>query len=386
MILKSPIYLDFNASTPPDPSAVDAMSEWLGTAHANPHAAHLAGQRAAAAIEKTILIIRKLINASTGEIIFTSGATEANNLALIGMFGSNDDKPRILHSPIEHKSVLEPIEQLRLRGATVEVLSVNSTGYVTVEDLAARLETPGLGQTIVSTMHANNEIGTLQPIAEISRLRARADFIFHVDAAQSFGKCPINVDELNIDLLSISSHKIYGPAGVGALYISPRARKLIKPILYGGGQQNGIRPGTLPVFLIAGFGGACTKALETMTHDSNRIGILARDFCSHLQRLGVSFRLLSQSSAALPGLLSLQFDDIEGDDLVLRVAPWLSISTGSACNSRELRSSHVLHALGCTDHEAKRVVRVGFGRTSTTEDATRGAEVIAAAIREISEA
>lgn len=381
MNTKTPIYLDFNASTPPDPSAVAAMQAWLGAAHANPHSAHLAGQKAAAAVDNAIVAIRKLIGATSGEIIFTSGATESNNLALRGTVSSDVVNARIICSAIEHKSVLEVVDQLELSGATVEFLAVDPIGNIATRNLEEMLASAAFGRTIVSIMHANNEIGVIQPIAEISKLKDRKDFIFHVDAAQSLGKLPINVDEMGIDLLSVSSHKIYGPAGIGALYISPKAKKHVRPIMYGGGQQNGMRPGTLPVFLVAGFGAACEKALQSMKADANNAEALVRYFCDRLTSLGVSFNVISQTSGALPGLLSIQFDDIEGDDLVLRVAPWLSISTGSACTSRELRSSHVLRALGHEEEEAKRVVRVGFGRFSTSDDANRAAELIAAAIQ-----
>jgi len=384
MNINTPIYLDVNASTPPDPSAVAAMQAWLGATHANPHSAHLAGQKAAAAVDKAIVAFRKLINATSGEIIFTSGATESNNLALRGMISSDVMNARIICSAIEHKSVLEVVDQLKLTGATVEILAVDPIGNVATHDLEEKLVSATFGRTIVSIMHANNEIGTIQPISEISKLKDRADFVFHVDAAQSLGKLPINVDEMGVDLLSVSSHKIYGPAGIGALYISPKAKKHMRPIMHGGGQQNGMRPGTLPVFLIAGFGAACEKALQSMQADANNVEALVRHFCGRLTTLGVSFNVISQTGAALPGLLSIQFDGIEGDDLVLRVAPWLSISTGSACTSRELRSSHVLRALGYEEHEAKRVVRVGFGRFSTADDANRAAELIASAIKGLS--
>lgn len=381
MNTSTPIYLDYNASTPPDPSAVAAMLAWLGMAHANPHAAHLAGQKAAAAVDKAAASIRTLINATSGDIIFTSGATESNNLALRGMVNSNIVQSRFICSTIEHKSILEVVGQLNLIGAAVEYLAVDTIGNFSIHDLEKKLASATFERTIVSVMHANNEIGTIQPITEISKLKGVTDFIFHVDAAQSLGKLPIHVDEMGIDLLSVSSHKIYGPAGIGALYISPKAKKQMRPILHGGGQQNGMRPGTLPVFLIAGFGAACEKALLSMQTDAKHTRALVRLFCDRMTTLGISFNLISQPSSSLPGLLSIQFDDIEGDDLVLRVAPWLSISTGSACTSRELRSSHVLRALGYDEDDAKRVVRVGFGRFSTADDANRAAEHIASAIQ-----
>lgn len=376
-----PIYLDFNASTPPDPSVVAAMQAWLGSRHANPHAAHMAGQRAAAEIDKAILSIRKLINASSGEILFTSGATESNNLALFGVASSDPCSTRVLCTKIEHKSVLEVTNKLALDGVTICPLGVDVNGYISLKNVTDILSENNLNNTVVSVMHANNEIGTVQPIHRIAELKDKFNFLLHVDAAQSLGRLPLDVDEMGIDLLSFSAHKMYGPAGIGGLFVSKAAKRYLKPLLYGGGQQNGMRPGTLPVFLVAGFGVACEKALDLMNADSRNAKQLAELFCDRLSSYGVSFRRISPTHDGLPGLVSICLHEIEGEDLLLRVAPFLSISTGSACSSREIRGSHVLREIGLGEREARSVVRIGFGRSSTVSDATRAAEVIADAIR-----
>lgn len=380
-----PIYLDFNASTPPDPAAVVAMESWLGSRHSNPHASHLSGQIAATAIDAAISSIRKLINAQSGEVIFTSGATESNNLALAGIASADPHGARILCSNIEHKSVLEVIQQLKLMGVACTVMPVDSSGCVVAEDVESFIRQDQSKLLIISVMHANNEIGSVQPIHKIAKLKEKYEFIFHVDAAQTAGKMRIDVDEMGVDLLSISSHKMYGPAGIGALYVSNKAKCRLKPIMYGGGQQNGIRPGTLPVFLVSGFAAASEKALAQMSADSEKANALSDIFCERLKCLGVSFRRISPPRGGLPGLLSLSFDGVEGDDLVLKVAPKLSLSTGSACNSRELQSSHVLRALGLSEQAARGVIRIGFGRPSAAEHACQAAEVIAAAVCELSE-
>jgi len=385
MIFYIPIYLDFNASTPPDPAAVVAMESWLGSRHSNPHASHLSGQRAAAAIDAAISSIKKLINAQSGEIIFTSGATESNNLALAGIASDDPYGARILCSSIEHKSVLEVIQQLKLIGVAYAVMPVDSYGCVVAKDVESFIRQDQSKTLIISVMHANNEIGSVQPIYEIAKHKNNYDFILHVDAAQTAGKMRIDVDEMGIDLLSISSHKMYGPAGIGALYVSNKAKSHLKPIMHGGGQQNGIRPGTLPVFLIAGFAAACEKARVQMSADASNAIALSDAFCERLKSLGVAFKRISPVHGGLPGLLSVSFDGVEGDDLVLKVAPKLSVSTGSACNSRELQSSHVLRALGLSEQAARGVIRIGFGRPSTAKHAREAAEVISAAVHELLE-
>lgn len=385
MTFDIPIYLDFNASTPPDPAAVDAMQSWLGSRHSNPHASHLSGQRAAAAIDAAISSIRKLINAQSGEIIFTSGATESNNLALAGIAAADPYGTRILCSNIEHKSVLEVIQQLKSTGVAGAVIPVDINGRISADDVESVICQDRSRILVISLMHANNEIGSVQPIHKIAKLKEKFDFIFHVDAAQTAGKMRIDVDEMGVDLLSISSHKMYGPAGIGALYVSNKAKYHLKPIMHGGGQQNGIRPGTLPVFLVSGFAAASEKALAQMSADSEKANALSDIFCERLKSLGISFKRISPAHGGLPGLLSLSFDGVEGDDLVLKVAPKLSLSTGSACNSRELQSSHVLRALGLSEQAARGVIRIGFGRPSAAEHACQAAEVIAAAVHDLSE-
>lgn len=353
------------------------MLPWLGASYANPHSGHLAGQRAARAIDVALQAIASLIGASPSDVVITSGATESNNLALQGILTKNPNKSRFLHSAIEHKSVIEIGEHISARGISVETISVDGHGYVETESIKERIESGSFDINLASVMHANNEIGTIQPIYEISNILKLRSGILHVDAAQTAGRLRIDVSEMGIDLLSLSSHKMYGPPGVGALYISPRIRKLVRPLFFGGGQQSGLRPGTLPVFLVVGFGKACEMAADCMERDAAHTEALAGSFCNFLDEFGANFKTFDCGGRSLPGLRSIRFIGRDADDLVMCVSPKLSISSGSACTWGSIQRSHVLRAAGFSDDEAREVVRIGFGRHSTISDAYEAARLLA---------
>lgn len=374
--MKPPIYLDCNASTQPDSAVVEAMLPWLGAGHANPHAGHLAGQRAAKAVDTALQAIANLIGASPSDVIITSGATESNNLALQGVLAQNPNDSRFSHSAIEHKAVIEVGAYLRTRGVSVETISVDRHGRIRLDAARKIIESGRFGLDLVSVMHANNEIGTIQPIEELSDVLRSKNGILHVDAAQTAGRIKIDVAAMGVDLLSLSSHKMYGPPGIGALYISPRIRKLVRPLFFGGGQQSGLRPGTLPVFLVAGFGKACEIAANCMERDAMHTESLADSFCNSLSEYGANFKTFDCGGQNLPGLRSIRFIGADADDLVMRVSPKLSISSGSACTWGSIHSSHVLRASGFSDDEAREVVRIGFGRHSTTLDAHEAARLL----------
>lgn len=375
--MKPPIYLDCNASTQPDPEVVEAMLPWLGASYANPHAGHLAGQRAAKAVDTALQAIASLIGASPNDVVITSGATESNNLALQGLLSQNPISSRLLHSAIEHKAVIEVGTYLRTRGVSVETISVDGHGRIEIGAVREIIESGYFDINLVSIMHANNEIGTIQPIEEVSDVLRSKNGILHVDAAQTAGKLKIDVTAMGIDLLSLSSHKMYGPPGIGALYISPRIRKLVRPLFFGGGQQSGLRPGTLPVFLITGFGKACEIASGHMERDAVHTETLAESFCNFLGELVANFKVFDCGGRSLPGLRSIRFMGVDADDLVMRVSPKLSISSGSACTWGSIQRSHVLRATGFSDNEAREVVRIGFGRHSTPSDAYEAARLLA---------
>ncbi len=379
--MKHPIYLDCNASTHPDPLVVEAMLPWLGASHANPHSGHLAGQLAANAVDTAIQAIARLIGASPSDIVITSGATESNNLALQGILAQSPGRSRLLHSAVEHKAVLEVGEYLRKLGVSVHIIPANAHGCIQIEAVEQMFNGGRFGVDLVSVMHANNEIGTIQPIKEIADIVRLGNGMLHVDASQSAGRLRIDVHEMGIDLLSFSSHKMYGPQGIGALYVSPRVRRSMRPLFFGGGQQNGLRPGTLPVFLIAGFGKACEIAADRMTRDAQHTEGLADLFCRKLTELGVTFEVFDCGEPSLPGLRSIRFSGADAHDLVMRVSAKLSISSGSACTWGAIQHSHVLKATGLSDDEAREFVRIGFGRYSTASEASEAASLLADAIR-----
>ncbi len=361
------------------------MLPWLTQRHANPHSSHLAGRHAAAAIEQATEHVSKLIGCGSGEVIYTSGATESNNLALRGLIEDKGSAAKLLYSAIEHKAVLEVAAHVRTLGVTTHAVPVDERGQLQLDEVERILAEGPHHLIVTSVMHANNEIGVIQPIDKLSALVTSRGGYLHVDAAQSVGKIEIDIGDLGIDLMSMSAHKLYGPAGIGALYVSPRARKAIRPIFFGGGQQSGLRPGTMPVFLIVGFGAACAIALRRQRQDALHVEAIADFFCRELRRQGAEHDVFDCGPDRLPGLRSIRFKNVEGEDLVACVANEVSISTGSACSGRHIRASHVLRAIGMSEWEAREVVRVGFGRCSTTADATTAATVMSAAVKRLRE-
>lgn len=335
------------------------------------------------AVENALQSIAQLIGASAEDLVLTSGATESNNLALLGMIPRGPQTVGLLHSAVEHKAVLEVAAHLVSQGRVVEALPVDGGGRLDVNRAVRSIASSGADLTLVSVMHANNEIGTVQPIQDVFGLSDAEKVVMHVDAAQTVGKIPIDVDSMGIDLLSVSSHKMYGPAGIGALYVSPRVRSRLRPLLYGGGQQGGLRPGTVPVSLAVGFGFACEIASRRLESDAVHIEQLAERYCDRLQEAGVVHSVFDCNGPRLPGLRAIRFEGIDADDLVMRVAPKLSISSGSACAAGEIRGSHVLRAIGLSDELARQYVRISFGRYSTSEEADIAADLTAGAVRDL---
>jgi cysteine desulfurase len=368
-----PIYLDYLASTPLDPAVRDAMLPWLDAAAAgNPHSVHRAGWRAAEAVAAAQRDIAALIGAKASEIVFTSGGTEANNLAL---FGTVARVWRMIVSPIEHPSVLEPAEVLRARGLDVEVVAVDRAGRVDLAELQALLVE---GTAVVSVMAANNEIGTLQPLAEIGALCRAHDALFHTDAVQALSTQRIDVAAMGIDLLTLSGHKLYGPAGIGALYVRTGAR--LDPLMHGGGQQDGRRPGTLPVALCVALGAACRLARLRREEDAARMAKLRDRLLAGLRAAIPGIRRNGADDDVLPGCLNVTLPGIDAADLLLDL-PGLAISTGSACSSAAGKPSHVLRAIGLSAEEAHASLRFGLGRGTTAEDIDAAVRLISAALK-----
>jgi cysteine desulfurase len=380
--MNNSIYLDYQATTPIDPRALDAMLPFFREDFGNPHSTqHSFGQRAEAAVESARSKIANLIGADARELIFTSGATESNNIAIIGASRfrakMGDGVKRVIVFAFEHKCVLEAARSLKEEGFTVEVLPVTPDGFADLDALKHALRTPA---SVVSLMAANNEIGTIQPIEKAGELTRSAGALLHVDAAQAVGKIPLSLSQLNADLLSISAHKMYGPKGVGALYVRRRPRARILPLFQGGGQERGLRSGTIPAALCVGFGAAAEIALENMTEEAERLQKLRTKFCDALDAAGAKYKINGSMTSRLPGNLNISFDNTSALH-VMQNAPNVAISTGSACSSASVEPSYVLQALGVDDIVAAGALRIGFGRMTTEVEVELAARELAAAVR-----
>ena len=376
------IYLDYHATTPCDPLVVEAMLPYFTEQFANPSSTtHRAGRNAAKAIEQARQQVASLIGADPSEIIFTSGATESNNLAIMGLAQyTGNQRRKIVSTSIEHKAVIAPAKHLEKSGFEIVNIPVDSVGRVNQPAAREAIDTNTI---VVSIQAANNEIGTIQDIPFLANLAHEQGAIFHTDAAQAVGKIPLDVVKWDVDLLSISSHKFYGPKGVGALFIrgGPFALPLA-PLFFGGGQENDIRPGTLNVPGIVGLGKASELCIELMREEAIRIGEL---------RDGLETELLNSFSFAyrngdinnrLPGNSNLTFPGIDAEALIANV-PELSISTGSACTSGAPSPSHVLLAIGLSREEAHEAIRIGVGRYTTREETVQASQMIITAVKRI---
>ncbi len=378
------VYLDNQATTPCDPRVVAAMlpyfEEWFG----NPHSAeHAAGRRAAEAVERARAQIAALIGAEPREIVLTSGATESNNLAIKGAarFAGSAGPRRIVTLATEHKCVLESVRDLAAEGFEPVVLPVEPTGLLDLDRLAHALRTPTL---LVSAMAVNNETGVTQDLSAIARLARDAGAMFHSDAAQAVGKIAIDVNAHGLQLASVSAHKLYGPKGVGALYVRRRPRVRLTPLFSGGGQERGLRPGTIPAPLAVGFGEACRIAAEEMDDEAARVASL-RDRMLALLSAGIpGLAQNAEGSPRIAGNLSLRLPGLRALDLIGAV-PDIALSTGSACTSAELAPSHVLTAVGLSRVEAAASLRVGIGRFTSDADVTYAAARLSEAYRRLAE-
>ena len=374
----APVYLDGHATTPLAPEALAAMAPWWHEQAGNPNSPHQHGRFADAAVEAARQRVAQLVGASPGEIYFTSGATEANNLAIIGSAlaarARNDRRTGIVVSQIEHKSVLNATQALERDGFSVRVAPVNTDGTIDVKRVQAIVSEDTL---LVSAMAANNEIGTLQPLAEITEIARKNGALLHVDAAQMVGKLPFDAGPF--DLVSLSSHKMYGPMGIGALYISSAAPFRPLPILHGGNQEGGLRPGTIPTPLVVGFGVAAELAASRLDTDTAHSAGLADRFEAALRDRQVRFKRHSEARVRLPGSVSIAFDGIDATDLIAAVSAQISISEGSACQSGQITPSHVLRAIGLDDSTSRGTVRLYFGRYNSNADVEIAADAIAGA-------
>ena len=369
------IYLDYQATTPTDPRVVEAMMPYLVQRFGNPHSgSHGFGQEAADAVERAREQVAALIGAEAREIVFTSGATEANNLAIKG--AARFLKPRrhrLVTVATEHKCVLESCRALVAEGCELIVLPVGRDGLVDLDRLRAAIDER---TALVSVMAVNNEIGVVQDLAAIGAIARDAGALFHTDAAQAFGKIPLDVAGQRIDLMSISGHKVYGPKGIGALYVRRRPRVRLEPLFSGGGQERGLRSGTLAPALIVALGEAAEIAGREMTAEAARLADLAALF---LERLGPGVAVHGDRRARIPGNLNIGFAGVPALDLMAAV-PELALSVGSACTSAEVEPSYVLSALGLDAAAAGAALRIGFGRFTTEAELLRAADRLRLAV------
>ena len=374
-----PIYLDNQATTPLDPRVLKAMTPYLGEKFGNPHStSHRFGWEAAAAIDVARGKIANLIGAEAREIFFLSGATEANNLAIKGLAETySGKKSRIITVSTEHKCVLESCLACEKWGFETTFLGVGKDGLVDLSDLEKTLDE---SVALVSVMAVNNEIGVIQPLGEIGGLCRAKGILFHCDAAQAFGKIPLDVAAMKIDLVSLSGHKIYGPKGIGALYIKKSVKRLLIPQMSGGGQEGGLRSGTLPPALCVGFGVAAAIAGDEMSAEAARMKAVFRGFLQTLENSGINFRVNGPVEQRWHGNLSITFPEIDGD-LLLSALKKIAVSSGAACASATEGPSYVLGALGVPEKAAKGTIRVGFGRFTTGDEAEYAAGYIAETVK-----
>ncbi len=382
--MQKPVYLDYSATTPVDERVVQKMVECLSMEGNFGNAAsrsHVYGWKAEQAVEEARRLVADMINADPREIVWTSGATESDNLAIKGAAHANADRGRhIITSSIEHKAVLDTCKHLEGEGSEVSYLAPSADGTTTVNQVESALRDDTV---VVSIMHANNEIGVVNDIAAIGALCRAREVLFHVDAAQSGGKIPIDVQAQNIDLMSLTAHKMYGPKGIGALYVRRSPAVHIHAEIHGGGHERGMRSGTLATHQIVGMGASAQIATQDMAAEEGRIRGLRDILWQRLAALG-GVHLNGDSDSRLPGTLNVAVEGVDGEALLMALKD-LAVSTGSACNSASVEPSYVLRALGVEDALAHSSVRITLGRFTTAEEIEFAAQQLENAISKLRE-
>jgi cysteine desulfurase len=382
--LKLPIYLDYSATTPVDPRVAKKMMDYLTMdgVFGNPASrSHKFGWEAEAAVEEAREQVAQLINADAKEIVWTSGATESNNLALKGAAKFYQRKGKhIITSKTEHKAVLDTCRQLEREGFEVTYLDPQANGVIPFETIQAAIRSDTI---LISLMHINNETGVIQDLAAIGEITRAREIIFHVDAAQSLGKIDIDVEKLKVDLMSFSGHKIYGPKGIGALYICRKPRVRLEAQMHGGGHERGFRSGTLPTHQIVAMGEACRISKQDMASDAQRIRML-RDKLWQGVRNMEAVQVNGDLEQGYPGILNVSFNYVEGESLIMALKD-LAVSSGSACTSASLEPSYVLRALGLEDELAHSSIRFSIGRFTTAEEIDYAIEKVRQAVAKLRE-
>jgi cysteine desulfurase len=377
------VYLDHNATTPVEPEVLDAMLPYFSGDYGNASSIHTFGQRARSGVETAREQVAALIGARPQEIVFTSGGTEADNHAIFGIAEASTVPAHIITTSIEHEAVLHTCQSLENRGVSVTYLPVDRDGQI---DLAALSENLKLHRetVLITVMHANNELGSVQPLEEIGRIAGDADVYFHTDAVQSAGKIPIDVNAMKIDLLSLSGHKLYAPKGIGAIYIRGGTR--LRQLLYGGRHQRGFRPGTENVAGIVGLGKAAQIAKASLAEDATRVSALRDTLEQALLRRVPDSRVSGGGARRTPNTTNILFPGIEGEALVIALdLKGLACSTGAACSSGAVEPSHVLTAIGLPADEARASLRFSLGRHTAPADIDFALQVIPAAVAQLRE-
>ncbi|MDG1996367.1 MAG: aminotransferase class V-fold PLP-dependent enzyme [Emcibacteraceae bacterium] len=378
--VKLPIYLDYQATTPLDPRVLEKMMPYLTDHFGNPHSVeHSYGWQAEAAVDIARGQVANLIGAKADEVIFTSGATESNNMAIKGIaYAEYPDKNHVVTVKTEHECVLASARSLERMGFSVTYLTVDKEGFINLAELEAAITDK---TSLVSVMALNNEIGVIQDLKSIGAICVKKNVIFHTDAAQAFGKIPMNVDEMNIDVMSISGHKIYGPKGIGALYV--RKGINIIPLLDGGGQEKGLRSGTLSPALCMGLGAAANIALEDMESDLEHVSLLWEKLISKLSQNLNNMTLNGSADQRYPGNINLTFKGRKSDLLIADLKN-IAVSSGSACSSANQKSSYVLEAIGLAAEDVGASIRIGIGRMTTADEIDYAADHIINAVQNLS--
>lgn len=377
------VYLDYNATTPCDPRVLEAMLPFFTEVYGNPaNGLHKQGRLAAKHVEAARESVAHLIGVHGGEIVFTAGATESNNLAILGIArgAGNNRRKRIVTSAVEHKSVLSVCEKLEGEGFEVIILPVDDRGRVQLSSVEQAVDDETL---LVSIQAANNEVGTIQPVREIVEIAHQRGALVHCDAAQAVGKIAVHADDWGVDLASVSAHKLYGPKGIGALYVHGGPKSvLIEPILVGGGHERGLRPGTLNVPAIIGFGEASRICSLQIAEEPARLASLRDYFERKLQDGVPGIRINGDTTHRLPNTSSVTFPNVDADALLLS-APSVMLGTGAACTSGAIAPSHVLEAMGLSREDAFRTVRVSVGRFTDTEQIESATKAICGAYKKL---
>lgn len=399
MSVKLPVYMDHHATTPVDPAVLEAMIPYFARAFGNAASrSHVFGWEAEAAVDEARNQIAAGMNAQPREIVFTSGATESDNLAILGVARAYGEKGKhVVTGATEHRAVLDCCEVLQREGFDVTYLVPDRTGRIEASQVEGAIRDDTI---LVTLMLANNEIGTIHPVADIGRVCRGREVLFHTDAVQGFGKIPFDVEAMNVDLASVTAHKMYGPKGIGALYVRARKPRVrLAPILHGGGHERGLRSGTLNVPGIVGFGKAVEISIAVREEEARRLRLLRKRLFDGIVRDVSDVRLngpdlpglTSDGSLAsgapdrrLPGNLNLAFVGVEGEALLMGLKD-IAVSSGSACTSATLRPSHVLKAIGVPDDLAHASIRFGLGRTSTAEEVDYAVGAVAATVKRLRE-